>query len=82
MTIEQHADVLRLTADELARLADARVGTPMDSALLRAASDFARSAAMTLDAAAAHDADPEILKDAQRLARASAAASRSIRTDM
>jgi hypothetical protein len=79
VTIEQHADLLRLTADELARLADAKVGTPGDCISLRVASDLARAAARHIDAAAARDADPAMLRSAQLLTRASAAASWSIR---
>ena len=81
MTIEQHADALRLVTDEVGRLADAEVGTPDDFLLLRAASDFARAAALRLDEAATRDADPVMLLSSQRLARASGAASRSIRPD-
>ncbi len=78
MTIEQHADALRLVAGEIDKVSDIEVATPADQALLRAAADLARAAALNLDAAAAHDADPAILLSAQRLARASAAASQSI----
>jgi hypothetical protein len=78
VTIERHADVLRLAADELAKLADAKVGTTGDSISLRVASDLARAAARHIDAAAARDADPAMLRTAQRLARASAAASQGI----
>lgn len=78
MTIEQHADALRLVAGEIDKVRDTEVGTPADQAFLRAASDLARAAALNLDEAAAHDADPAMLLSAQRLARASATASRSI----
>ena len=79
MTIERHADELRLVANELARLADAGVGTPGDYLSLRVPSDLMRTAARHVAAAAAHSADPVMLRRAQRLVRASAAASHSIR---
>ncbi len=65
MTIERHADELRLVANELARLADAEVGTPADDRSLRVASDLMRTAARHVDAAAAHDADPAMLLTAR-----------------
>jgi hypothetical protein len=40
VTIERHADVLRLVANELARLAEAEVGTPADYVSLRIPSDL------------------------------------------
>ncbi len=81
MTIERHADALRLVANELARLADGEVGTAADSLSLRVASDLIRTAARHVDAAAAHDADPEMLLTARALVRGSAAATSRIRPE-
>ncbi len=79
MTIERHADDLRLVANELARLADAGVGTAADYLSLRVAADLIRTAAREVDAAAAHDGDPEMLLTARRFMRGSAAATARIR---
>jgi hypothetical protein len=81
VTIERHADELRLVANELARLADAGVGTPGDDLSLRVASDLIRTAARYLDAAAAHDADPEMLLTARVFIMGSAAATARIRPE-
>ena len=80
MTIERHADELRVVANELARLADAEVGTPTDYVSLRVASDLIRTAARHVDAAAAHD-DPEMLLTARAFIRGSAAATARIRPE-
>ncbi len=81
VTIERHADVLRLVANELARLADAEVGTPADYMSLRVASDLIRTAARHVDAAAAHDADPAMLLTARSFIRGGAAATARIRPE-
>ena len=81
MTIERHADELRLVSNELARLADAEVGTPTDYVSLRVASDLIRTAARYFDAAAAHDADPEMLLTARSFLRGGAAATARIRPE-
>jgi hypothetical protein len=81
VTIERYADELRLVANELARLADAEVGTPGDYLGLRVASDLIRTAARHVDAAAARDADPEMLLTARSFLRGGAAATARIRPE-
>ncbi len=81
VTIERHADELRLVANELAGPADAEVGTAADYTSLRVASDLIRTAARHVDAAAAHDADPEMLLTARAFIRGSAAATARIRPE-
>ncbi len=81
MTIERRADELRLVANELARLADAEVGTASDHTSLRVASDLIRTAARYVDAAAAHGGDPAMLLTARALIRGGAAATARIRPE-